>query len=187
MPLTHAERQKRYRDAHESDPVAKNRLAAHKRATRAANKSTDSADKKEYEHGLQKVRSQRARDKKKLAKINGKRRKNRQPPLTREEFETLIGLVVSIPTQPPLPPPLPRQALTTAPVRRSTRGRPSAPPDVSSDTDTTADLADVGSEGRLIVNMAFHKKVMAKKEKAGPPSNAAESVETGEGGYERQQ
>ena len=30
MPLTHAERQKRYRDAHESDPVAKNRLAAHK-------------------------------------------------------------------------------------------------------------------------------------------------------------
>ena len=36
---------------------------------------------------------------------------------------------------------------------------------MSSDTDTTADLADVGSEGRLIVNMAFHKKVMAKKEK----------------------
>ena len=58
MPLTHAERQKRYRDAHESDPVAKNRLAAHKRATRAANKSTDSADKKEYERGLQKVRSE---------------------------------------------------------------------------------------------------------------------------------
>ena len=68
MPLTHAERQKRYREAHESDPAAKNRLAAQKRVLRVANKTSDSAAKKEYERGLQKVRSQRARDKKKLAK-----------------------------------------------------------------------------------------------------------------------
>ena len=85
MPLTNAERQKRYRDAHQSDPAAKNRLAARKRLIRAANKKSDSAAKKEYERGLSKVRSQRLRDKRKLSKINGKRRKN--PYLTRKEFD----------------------------------------------------------------------------------------------------
>ena len=30
MPLTDTERQKQYRDAHESDPAVKNRLAAQK-------------------------------------------------------------------------------------------------------------------------------------------------------------
>ncbi len=168
MPLTHAEGQKRYQEAHESDPAAKNRLAAQKRVLRVGNKTSDSAAKKEYERGLQKVRSQRARDKKKLAKINGKRRKNGQPPLTRGEFDNLLGRVVSTPTQPPLPPPLPSQKLPTAPLRRSTRGRPSESyniPDASSDTDTTTELADVRSEGRLIVNMAFHTKAIAKREK----------------------
>ena len=53
MPLTHAGRQKRYREAHESDPAAKNRLAAQKRVLRVANKTRDSAAKKEYERGLQ--------------------------------------------------------------------------------------------------------------------------------------
>ena len=38
-------------------------------------------------------------------------------------------------------------------------------PDASSDTDTTADLVDVRSEGRLIVNLDFHKRAIAKKEK----------------------
>ena len=88
MPLTHAERQKRNQDSHESDPAAKNRQAAQKRVIRAANMKSDSTAKKEYERGLSKVRSQRLRDKKKLAKINGKRRKNGQPPFTREEFDS---------------------------------------------------------------------------------------------------
>ena len=87
MPLTHAERQKRNQDSHESDPAANNRMAAQKRVIRAANMKSDSTAKKEYERGLSKVRSQRLRDKKKLAKINGKRRKNGQPPFTREEFD----------------------------------------------------------------------------------------------------
>ena len=38
-------------------------------------------------------------------------------------------------------------------------------PDASSDTDTTADLVDVRSEGRLIMNLDFHKRAIAKKEK----------------------
>ena len=38
-------------------------------------------------------------------------------------------------------------------------------PDASSDTDTTADLVDVRSEGRLIVNLDFHKRAIAKREK----------------------
>ena len=38
-------------------------------------------------------------------------------------------------------------------------------PDASSDTDTTAELVDVRSEGRLNMNSAFHKRAVARKEK----------------------
>ena len=107
MPLTNAERQKRYRDAHQSDPAAKNRLAARKRVIRAANKKSDSAAKKEYERGLSKVRSQRLRDKRKLSKINGKRRNN--PPLTREEFDNASMYCVN-----PDPTPTPTSQLRIA-------------------------------------------------------------------------
>ena len=76
MPLSHAERQRLYRDRHESKPEAKERLAVAKRATREENKRTNTAATSAYECSLQKLRSHRARDKKKLKKVNMLRRKD---------------------------------------------------------------------------------------------------------------
>ena len=116
MPLTHAERQQRYRKKHECSDEARHRLAARKRVIRSSNKKYASEEKKERERELQRVRSQRARDKKCLAKLNLKQRKNGQRAMTKAEHDNLLGRA-PIPEMQPLPlPPLPRPEPSRAPL-----------------------------------------------------------------------
>ena len=86
MPLSHAEHQCRYRDRHENKPEAKERLAIAKRAMREKNKRTDTAAKKAYERSLQKVQSQKARNKKKLKTVNIRKWKDGLPENTLKQL-----------------------------------------------------------------------------------------------------
>ena len=164
MRLTHAERQQRYRKKHECNDEARHRLAARKRVIRSSNKKYASEEKKERERELQRVCSQRARDKKCLAKLNLKRRKNGQRAMTKAEHDNLLGRAFIPETQPLPPPPPPRPEPSRAPLRRSNRGRPVG----SSDSDTSrtnTDMEDGSHDRRIIVNMDFHQNAMAKNAK----------------------
>ena len=131
---------------------------------RSSNEKYASEEKKERERELQRVRSQRARDKKCLAKRNLKRRKNGQRAMTKAEHDNLLGRAPIPETQPLPPPPPPRPEPSRAPLRRSSRGRPVG----SSDSDTSrtnTDMEDGGHDRRMIVNMDFHQNGSSNKRK----------------------
>ena len=158
MPLSHAERQRLYRDRHESKPEAKERLAVAKKATREENKRTNTAAKNAYECSLQKLRSHRARDKKKLKKVNMLRRKDGLSAITLKQLAGRGGgaravAAASTPSPPSAPPAIPTQ-------RKRSRRR-----DTSSDTDTTVELSEGTTPDHRIVDVAFHAKSTRTKEK----------------------
>lgn len=148
MRLSHAEWQKRYRDRHENNPEAKKCLAVRKKALSMENAKTDSNAKKAYQRSLQKIRSQWARDKKKLGKINERRRKDGQPLITLDDITGQRGDCTVAATGTALAPALPPTPSTSPLLRRqSKRGRP----DVSSEFDTTVGLAEAATTDHLIV------------------------------------